>query len=392
MRDVYIVGAARTAIGRFGGSLQPLHSSALGGVVIREAVHRAKVDGTCIDEVILGNVYQAGGKANPARQTAMLAGLPVEIPAMTINKQCGSGMRAISLGYQQILAGEADVIVSGGTESMSNVPHLLLDVRWGKKTGALSAVDGLFYDGLICAIEGYHMGVTAENLAEKYRISREEQDRFAVESQNKALRAIREGRFEEEIVPVPLTTKQGTYLFRTDEHPRETTLEKLLELPPVFKPEKGTVTAGNASGINDGAAAVVLASEETVKEQGLTPLARIRAVASAAVPPSEMGIGPVPAARKALSKADLRLADIDLVELNEAFAAQALAVIKELDLDPAKVNVNGGAIALGHPVGCSGARIVVTLLHEMRRTGKKTGLATLCIGGGQGTALVLESV
>jgi acetyl-CoA C-acetyltransferase len=392
MRDVYIVGAARTAIGRFGGSLQPLTSSALGEVVIREAVQRAKVDPNQIDEVILGNVYQAGGKGNPARQAAIRAGIPVEIPAMTINKQCGSGMRSIALGYQQILSGEADIIVAGGAESMSNVPHLLLDARWGKKVGALSAEDSLLYDGLICAIEGYHMGVTAENLAEKYRISREDQDRFALESQNKALQAIEEGRFETEIVPVSLNTAKGTYLFRTDEHPRETTFEKLQGLSPVFKTENGTVTAGNASGINDGAAAVVLVSENVLKEQGLTPLARIRSVASAGVAPSEMGIGPVPASRKALSKADLRLDDIDLVELNEAFAAQALAVIKELDMDPTKVNVNGGAIALGHPVGCSGARIVVTLLYEMMRTGKKTGLATLCIGGGQGTAMVVELV
>lgn len=391
MCDVYIVSAARTAIGRFGGGLLPFSSSELGATVFKKVVEQAKINPRLIDEVILGNVYQAGAKGNPARQAAIQAGLPVEIPAMTINKQCGSGLRAISLGYQQILAGEADVILAGGSESMSNVPHLLMDARWGKKVGAPATEDSLLYDGLVCALEGYHMGQTAENLADRYHISREEQDQFALESQQKALRAIQEGKFKEEIVPVSVQTSKGAITIDTDEHPRETTLEKLLQLPAAFK-KGGTVTAGNASGINDGAAAVVLVSQNVLDQYGLTPLAKIRSVASAAVPPSVMGIGPVPATQKALQKVGILLDQIDLVELNEAFAAQALAVINELQLNPEIVNVNGGAIALGHPVGCSGARIVVSLLHELIRTGKTTGLATLCIGGGQGTAMVIERV
>jgi len=392
MRDVFIVSAVRTPIGRFGGSLQPFSSSELAGLVVKEAVSRAKVEGSMIDEVIFGNVFQAGGKGNPARQAALLGGLPVEVPAMTINKQCASGLRSIALAYQQIGAGEAEVIVAGGTESMSNVPHLVLDARWGKKLGPLTTVDGMLYDGLHCAIEGYHMGITAENLAEKYNISREEQDLFALQSQQKALQAIREGRFEREIVPVSIKSRKGTEEFSIDEHPQDTSLEKLQKLSPVFKKENGTVTAGNASGLNDGAAAVVLVSADKLEEWGLTPLAQIRSVAQAAVPPSIMGIGPVPATRKALAKAGLSIADMDLIELNEAFAAQALSVMKELELDEAKTNVNGGAIALGHPVGCSGARIVVTLVHELIRQQKALGLATLCIGGGQGSSMVIERV
>ncbi len=391
MREVYIVSAVRTAIGRFGGSLQPLTSSELGAVVIREAVERAHIDTAQIEEVILGNVFQAGGKANPARQAALIAGLPVEIPAMTINKQCASGLRSITIAYQEILAGEADLIVAGGTESMSNVPHLLLDARWGKKMGSLSAVDGLLYDGLHCGIEGYHMGVTAENIAEQYGISREDQDDFAYSSQQKALSAIREGRFEKEIVPVEVPSRKGSFTFKIDEHPRETTTDQLQKLSSAFT-SNGSVTAGNSSGINDGAACVVLASGEKVKELGLTPIARIRSVSSAAVPPSIMGIGPVPATKKALSKAQMTITDIDLIELNEAFAAQSLAVIRELDIPSEKVNVNGGAIALGHPVGCSGARIVVTLIHALEQKEKQIGLATLCIGGGQGASIIVERV
>jgi acetyl-CoA C-acetyltransferase len=391
MRDVYIVSAARTAIGRFGGGLLPFRSSALGAAVIKDVVEKAKIDPNHIDEIILGNVYQAGAKGNPARQAAMMAGLPEEIPAMTINKQCGSGLRSISLGYQQILAGEADLIVAGGTESMSNVPHLLMDARWGRKLGAPATEDSLLYDGLHCAIEGYHMGQTGENLADRYQISREEQDQFALQSQEKALRAIQEGIFKAEIVPMSRTTSKGTVTIDTDEHPRATTLENLSKLPPAFK-KGGSVTAGNASGINDGAAAVVIVSQDFMEKHDLTPLARIRSVASAGVDPSIMGIGPVPATKKALQKAGIQLDQLDLVELNEAFAAQALAVIKELKLNPEIVNVNGGAVALGHPVGCSGARIVVSLLHELIRTRKTLGLATLCIGGGQGTAMVIERV
>ncbi|MCP3775763.1 acetyl-CoA C-acetyltransferase [Paenibacillus sp. MZ04-78.2] len=392
MRDVYIVSAARTPIGRFGGSLQSLSSANMGAIVVSEAVNRANIDGSVVDEVILGNVFQAGGKGNVARQAALAGGLPIEVPAMTINKQCASGLRSIALAYQQIGAGEADVIVAGGTESMSNVPHLVLDARWGRKLGALTTVDGMLYDGLHCAIENYHMGITAENLADKYHISREEQDKFALQSYQKALRAIGEGRFEREIVPVRIQSKKGEQLIGVDEHPMETSLEKLQKLTPAFKENNGTVTAGNASGLNDGAAAVVLVSAEKANELGLAPLARIRSVAQAAVPPSVMGIGPVPATRKALQRAGMSVSDIDIVELNEAFAAQSLAVIRDLELDEAAVNVNGGAIALGHPVGCSGARIVVTLVHELIRRQKTTGLATLCIGGGQGSAIVIERV
>jgi acetyl-CoA C-acetyltransferase len=392
MRDVYIVSAARTPIGRFGGSLQPLTSSELGAIAFEAAVQRAGIDTGQIDEAIIGNVFQAGGKGNPARQAAIKAGLPETVPAMTVNKQCASGMRAISLAYQQILAGEAEAILAGGTESMSNVPHLVLDGRWGKKMGALTTVDGLLYDGLHCALEGYHMGVTAENLVAQYGISREEQDAFALESQRKARRAIDEGRFTKEIVPVQIKTKKGIQVVDTDEHPQDTSLELLGKLRPAFVKENGSVTAGNASGLNDGAAAVLVVSEDKVKEWGLTPLAKIRAVASAAVPPSIMGIGPVPSTKKALEKAGLSIDDVDLIELNEAFAAQALAVMRDLDIPEEKLNVNGGAIALGHPVGCSGARIVVTLIHELIRQNKSIGLATLCVGGGQGTSLIIERV
>lgn len=391
MQDVYIVSAVRTAVGRFGGSLLPFRAAELGKTVIQEAVKQAQIDPTKIDEVILGNVYQAGGKGNPARQAAIQAGLPIEIPAMTINKQCASGLRAITLGFQQILAEEAEIIVAGGTESMSNVPHLLLDGRWGKKLGTPAVEDGLLYDALVCAMEGTHMGLTAENLAHQYQITRLEQDQFALNSQRKTQQAIHEGKFDKEIIPVKIRSKKGEQLFQTDEHPRETTLEKLQSLSPAFQTE-GTVTAGNASGINDGASAVVLVSERILKKYQLTPLVRIRAVASAGVSPRIMGIGPVPATEKALAKAGCSLAEIDLIELNEAFAAQSLAVMKALDLDPERVNVNGGAIALGHAVGNSGSRIVVTLIHEMLRSQKSLGLATLCVGGGQGSSIIIEQV
>ena len=391
MEEVYIVSAARTPIGKFGGMLRNLNSSELGATAFKAAVERSGIAYDQFDEVIIGNVFQAGGKGNPARQTGIKAGLPVSVPAMTINKQCASGMRSITLGYQQILAGEADVIVAGGTESMSNVPHLVLDGRWGKKMGPLSTVDSLFYDGFDCALEGYHMGVTAENLVEKFKISREEQDVFALSSQQKAQHAMEKGYFEKEIVPVNIQTKQGDQEFRIDEQPRETSLGKLQKLNPVFK-KNGTVTAGNSSGLNDGAAAVVLVSEKKIKEWDLEPLARIRAVASAGVHPSIMGIGPVPSTQKALKKAGLSIHDMDLFELNEAFAVQTLAVIRELEINEEKVNVNGGAIALGHPVGCSGARIVVTLLYELIRQQKQFGLASLCVGGGQGTTMIIERV
>lgn len=387
MEKVYIVSALRTAVGRFGGSLKQFSSSDLCAEVIKASVQELAVPLEAIDEVIIGNVYQAGGKANPARQAALKGGLPTSIPAMTINKQCASGMRSVSLAYQQIKAGEAHFIVAGGTESMTNVPYLSLDNRWGKKMGQAQLEDGLLYDGLICSHENYHMGVTAENVAEQYGISRMKQDEYALNSQLKAHNAIERGLFEKEIVP--LETKKGTV--KVDEHPRKTTLEALGQLSAAFKKEGGTVTAGNASGLNDGASVLLVASESMVKEYNLTPLAEIISVASAGVDPNVMGIGPVPASKKALEKANLKIEDIDLIELNEAFASQAIAVIEELNLNEEIVNVNGGAIALGHPVGSSGSRIIVSLVHELIRSEKKYGLASLCIGGGQGASVIVRN-
>lgn len=385
MEKVYIVSALRTAVGRFGGSLKQFSSAELCAEVIKATVKDLKVSLEKIDEVIIGNVYQAGGKANPARQAALMGGIPNSVPAMTINKQCASGMRSVSLAYQQIKAGEANLIVAGGTESMSNVPYISKDSRWGKKLGAIQLEDSILHDGLICSKENYHMGVTAENVAEQYNISRKEQDIFALNSQVKAAAAIQNGVFEKEIVPIE-TIKE---VFLTDEHPRATSLEALEKLPAAFK-EKGSVSAGSASGLNDGASVLLIASESMVKEYNLTPLAEIISVASAGVDPSVMGIGPVPATKLALKKANLRLEDIDLIELNEAFASQALAVIKELNLNEEIVNVNGGAIALGHPVGSSGSRIIVSLVHELIRRNKEYGLATLCIGGGQGATVIVR--
>ncbi|WP_277585317.1 acetyl-CoA C-acetyltransferase [Psychrobacillus antarcticus] len=387
MEKVYIVSALRTAVGRFGGSLKQFNSSDLGAEVIKATVNGLTVPLEKIDEVIIGNVYQAGGRANPARQAALKAGLPTSIPAMTINKQCASGMRSVSLAYQQIKAGEAKLILAGGTESMSNVPYISLDSRWGKKLGAIQLEDSLLYDGLICSKENYHMGITAENIAEQYSISRKEQDKFALQSQRKAATAIQNGVFEKEIVPI-VTKKQ---VFQVDEHPRTTTLETLEKLLTAFK-DNGTVTAGSSSGLNDGASILLIASESMAKEYNLTPLAEIISVASAGVDPSVMGIGPVPATKLALKKANLTIDDIDLIELNEAFAAQAIAVIKDLNLNEEIVNVNGGAIALGHPVGSSGSRIIVSLVHELIRRDKEYGLATLCIGGGQGATVIVKNV
>lgn len=389
MDNVYIVSAKRTAIGTFGGALKDYQSADLAVPVIQDIVQSLELDITEIDEVILGNVFKAGGKGNPARQAAIKAGLSQETPAMTIDKQCASGLRAITIGAAEIVAGNLDFIIAGGTESMSNVPHLLLNGRWGKKLGDLMTVDGLLYDGLHCAIEGYHMGVTAENLARKYEITRNEQDEFALSSQEKAKKAIINERFKEEIVPLPL--KRKGELFSTDEHPYSTSLEKLGELSSVFE-KNGTVTAGNASGLNDGAAVVALASEEAVQKYNLTPIGKLISMASAAVDPSIMGIGPVPATKKALKNVGMEIKDLDLVELNEAFAAQVLAVNKELGVPEEIINVNGGAIALGHPVGCSGARIVVSLLHELRKQKKQFGLASLCVGGGQGVSVVVEAM
>lgn len=387
MEKVYIVSALRTAVGRFGGSLKQFNSSDLGAEVIKATVNGLTVPLEKIDEVIIGNVYQAGGRANPARQAALKAGLPTSIPAMTINKQCASGMRSVSLAFQQIKAGEAKLIIAGGTESMSNVPYISLDSRWGKKLGAIQLEDSLLYDGLICSKENYHMGITAENIAEQYSISRKEQDKFALQSQIKAAAAIQAGVFEKEIVPIVMKKQ----VFQMDEHPRSTTLEMLENLSVAFK-DNGTVTAGSSSGLNDGASILLIASESMAKEYNLTPLAEIVSVASAGIDPSVMGIGPVPATKIALKKAKLTIDDIDLIELNEAFAAQAIAVIKDLKLNEEIVNVNGGAIALGHPVGSSGSRIIVSLVHELIRRGKEYGLATLCIGGGQGATVIVKNV
>jgi acetyl-CoA C-acetyltransferase len=391
MQTVYLVEALRSPIGCFGGSLKDVGAVPLATAVVKEVWQRSGLSAECIDEVVLGNVLKSGLKGNPARQAAIHAGIPVSVPAITIDKQCASGLRAITLAYHQILAGDSNVVIAGGTESMSNVPHLVMNARWGQKLGDLRTVDALFHDGLHCAIEGYHMGITAENLVERYHISREEQDVFAFESQQKAIKAKEQGKFEKEIIPVAIKSKHGSTLFTEDENIKNTNLEKLLTLKPAFK-ENGTVTAGNASSLNDGAAAVIVASEQAVREYNLKPLAKIRSVASAAVSPSIMGIGPVPATQKALTRANLTIQDIELAELNEAFAAQVLAVNKELGLPEEIINVNGGAIALGHPIGCSGARIVVTLVHELRRQKKQIGLASLCVGGGQGVSIIIEAV
>ncbi|MGG0178935.1 thiolase family protein [Gottfriedia acidiceleris] len=391
MENVYLVEALRTPIGCFGGALKDVGAVQLASTVIKEVWQRSGLSADCVDEVILGNVLKSGLKGNPARQAAINAGLPVSIPAITIDKQCASGLRAITLAYHQILAGDSNVVIAGGTESMSNVPHLVMNARWGQKMGDLRTVDAIFHDGLHCALEGYHMGVTAENLVKDYHISREEQDVYALESQRKAIKAREQGKFEKEIVPVTIKTKQGPILFKEDENIKNTSLEKLQTLKAAFK-ENGTVTAGNASSLNDGAAAVIVASEQAVREYGLKPLAKIRSVASAAVAPSIMGIGPVPATQKALQRANLTIQDIELAEINEAFAAQVLAVKKELNISEEIINVNGGAIALGHPIGCSGTRIVVTLLHELIRQKKQIGLATLCVGGGQGVSIIIEAV
>lgn len=391
MQNVYLVEALRTPIGSFGGSLKDVGAVQLATTVVEEVWQRSGLSGEIIDEVVLGNVLKSGLKGNPARQAAIHSGLPVSVPAITIDKQCASGLRAITLAYHQILAGDSNVVIAGGTESMSNVPHLVMNARWGQKLGDLRTVDALFHDGLHCAIEGYHMGITAENLVERYHISREEQDIFALESQQKAIKAKEEGKFEKEIIPVAIRSKHGSTLFTEDENIKNVNLEKLLTLKPAFK-ENGTVTAGNASSLNDGAAAIIVASEQAVREYNLKPLAKIRSVASSAVSPSIMGIGPVPATQKALTRANLTIQDIELAELNEAFAVQVLAVNKELGLPEEIINVNGGAIALGHPIGCSGARILVTLVHELRRQKKQIGLASLCVGGGQGVSIIIEAV
>lgn len=390
MREAVIVSAVRTAIGSFNGSLTPLSATELGGLVIQEALKRAGIDGAGVSEVIMGNVLQAGLGQNPARQAALKAGMPIEVPALTINKVCGSGLKAVNLAAQSILAGDADIVVAGGMESMTNAPYLLDKARSGYRMGHGKLVDSMIQDGLWCASNDYHMGITAENVAAQYGISREDQDQLAFESQEKAIKAIQSGAFKKEIVPVTIKGKKGDSTFDTDEYAKSgTTIEKLGGLKTAFKKE-GTVTAGNASGINDGAAALVIMSADKAKELGVKPLARIRGYAAGGVDPSIMGMGPVPAARKALAKAGLTVKDLDLIEANEAFAAQFLAVGKQLEFVREKVNVHGGAIALGHPIGASGARIFVTLLHAMELRQAKIGLATLCIGGGQGVATIVE--
>ncbi|KWR80155.1 MULTISPECIES: acetyl-CoA C-acetyltransferase [Pseudomonas] len=390
MQDVVIVAATRTAIGAFQGSLANIPAHELGAIVIRELLQRSGVKPEQVDEVILGQVLTAGSGQNPARQAAIAAGLPHAVPALTLNKVCGSGLKALHLAAQAIRCGDAEVIIAGGQENMSLSPYVLPKARTGLRMGHAQLLDSMIVDGLWDAFNDYHMGITAENLVDKYGISREEQDAFAAASQQKAVAAIEAGRFRDEIVPVSIPQRKGEALsFDTDEQPRAgTTAESLAKLKPAFKKD-GSVTAGNASSLNDGAAAVLLMSAAKAKELGLPVLARIASYASAGVDPAIMGIGPVSATRRCLDKAGWQLAELDLIEANEAFAAQSLAVGKELGWDAAKVNVNGGAIALGHPIGASGCRVLVSLLHEMLRRDAKKGLATLCIGGGQGVALAL---
>ena len=389
--EAVIVAAVRTAIGSFNGSLKNISAPDLGAAVIKDALKQAGVQPDQVDEIIMGNVLQAGVGQNPARQAAIKAGIPESASSMTINKVCGSGLKAVHLAAQAIIAGDAEVVVAGGMENMSQAPYLLKNARDGFKMGDQKLVDSMISDGLWCAFNDYHMGVTAENLCSKYDIGRGEQDEFAASSQEKAVKAIEEGKFKDEIVPIEIPQRKGEpVVFDTDEYPKKgTTAEKLGGLRPAFKKD-GSVTAGNASGINDGAAALVVMSREKAEELGLKPLVVIKANASAGVDPSIMGIGPVDAVKKALNKAGMTMEEMELIEANEAFAAQSLAVDRELKFNKEILNVNGGAIALGHPIGASGARILVTLIHEMKRRQAKKGLATLCIGGGQGVATVVE--
>ncbi|MFK3958628.1 acetyl-CoA C-acetyltransferase [Guptibacillus hwajinpoensis] len=390
-RDVVIVSAIRTPVGSFNGSLKSISATELGAMVIKGAIEKARLSIDQVEEVIMGNVLQAGLGQNPARQAAIKAGIPVSTPAMTINKVCGSGLKTVHLGAQSIMLGDQDIVVAGGMENMSQAPYLLNGAREGLRMGDQKMVDSMIQDGLWCAFNDYHMGVTAENLCDHYQLTREEMDEFAAWSQQKAQAAIEEGRFKDEILAVSIPQRKGDpLLFDTDEYVKPgTTADKLAKLRPAFKKDGG-VTAGNASGINDGAAAVVLMSKEKADELGLEYLAVIRSNASGGVDPSVMGLGPVPATKKALERAGLSMNQMNLVEANEAFAAQSLAVGRDLDFNKEILNVNGGAIALGHPIGASGTRILVTLLHEMKRRNERYGLATLCIGGGQGVATIVE--
>ncbi len=390
-KDVVIVSAVRTPVGSFGGSLVKKSAVDLGVVAAKEVIKRAGIPADIIDEVIVGNVLGAGLGQNVARQISIGAGLPVETSAFSINKVCGSGLRAVSIAHQFIQNGDADIILCGGTESMSNAPYVVPGARWGQRMGDGKMIDTMVHDGLFDIFNGYHMGITAENIAEQWNITKEEQDRFAVSSQNKAEAAQKSGRFKDEIVPVEIPQrKKDPIIVDTDEYPRHgATYENISKLRPAFKKD-GTVTAGNASGINDGSAMFIVMSAEKANELGLESLATIKAFASAGLDPSIMGYGPVPATKKALAKLDWKVEDLDLIEANEAFAAQSIAVVRDLNLNTDIVNVNGGAIAIGHPIGGSGARILVTLLYEMKKRDSKKGLATLCIGGGMGTAILVE--
>ena len=389
MKEVVIVSAVRTAIGTFGGALKDVSAVDLGATVVKEAIAQAKISPDMVEEVIFGNVLQAGLGQNVARQVSIKAGIPQEVSSYTINKVCGSGLKSVALAAQAIANGDAEIIVAGGTENMSLSAYVMPSARWGARMGHTNVLDTMVHDGLTDAFSAVHMGITAENIVTKYGFTREEQDAFALESQRRAVKAMAEGKFKDEIVPVVISTRKGDVIVDTDEYPKaDTTSESLAKLRPAFKKD-GSVTAGNASGINDGAAAVVLMSKEKAASLGLSPLAVIKSYASAGVDPQIMGTGPIPSTRKALEKAGLTVADLGLIEANEAFAAQSLSVVKSLELDPSIVNVNGGAIALGHPIGASGTRVLVTLLHEMKRRDVKYGLATLCIGGGQGISLIV---
>jgi acetyl-CoA C-acetyltransferase len=388
MFDIVIVAATRTPVGSFSGSLSGLSGAQLGSAVLSSVLERAHIAPAEVSEVILGQVLTGATGQNPARQASINAGLPIEVPAETINQVCGSGLRAVAQGYQAILSGDSEIVVAGGQESMTQAVHAMY-MRAGTKMGDTQMVDTMIKDGLWDAFNGYHMGITAENIAEQYQITREDQDAFALGSQTKASAAVAAGRFKDEITPIKIVVKKEEKLFDTDEYPRATTTEALAKLKPAFKKD-GTVTAGNASGLNDGAAVVVLMTAKEAARRGLTPLARIASWGHAGVDPKIMGTGPIPASRLALKKAGWSIDDLDLIEANEAFAAQALAVNRELGWDSSKVNVNGGAIAIGHPIGASGARVLVSLLHEMQKRDAKKGLATLCIGGGMGIALTVE--
>ena len=390
MRPVFVLSAARTPIGKFGGSFASSSAADLGEAAARAALERSGLPPAAVDETIFGHARQAGGGPNTARQVAHRSGVPDSIPAFTVNKACASSLKAITLGALTIAAGESDVVLAGGAECMSATPYLLTRARFGMRMGNGEVVDGMYRDGFLCPLCGQLMGETAENLVREFGILRAEQDAYAAESQRRAGEAIREGRFDAEIAPVTLEGRKGPTVVAKDEHPRpDTTPESLASLPPVFAKD-GTVHAGNSSGVTDGAAAVVLATEDEVRKSGVEPLARVAAWTSAGVEPERMGVGPVPAIKALLAKSKLALADVDLIELNEAFAAQVIACARELSLDPSRVNVNGGAIALGHPIGATGARITTTLLHEMRRRGARRGIATLCVSGGMGMAVLFE--